>query len=124
MNSPGISSSPGESQLTGDGLFTALHLLSLPGLLDRGSSAAFDDFQRYPQVLLNVPVAQKPDLDTLPAVAEAAQRVEAELGDDGRVVLRYSGTEPLCRVMVEGPEADSVQRHAEAIAAAVRQSLT
>jgi phosphoglucosamine mutase len=112
-----------DEHFAGDGLFTALRLLSLLSPECERASALFAGFRRYPQMLLNVPVARKPDLATLPDVTEAVARVEAELGTDGRVVLRYSGTEDLCRVMVEGADAGDVQRHAEAIAAAVRRTL-
>ncbi len=112
-----------ETDYTGDGLFTALKLLSLPGIRERGGSAAFTGFHRFPQVLLNVRVPRKPDLATLPEVQAAVERVGGELGADGRVVLRYSGTEDLCRVMVEGPTDDAVRRNAEQIADAVRRSI-
>jgi phosphoglucosamine mutase len=113
----------GPGHFTGDGLFTALALLALPGAR-KGLAARFADYRRYPQVLLNVAVARKPDLTTLPAVAGAVETAERDLGADGRVVLRYSGTEDLCRVMVEGPAIDQVRVHAERIASAVRSSLT
>lgn len=107
---------------TGDGLFTALQLLALAGT---GPTAAlFDGFRRYPQTLLNVRVDRKPDLTTLDDVQAAVRDVEADLGRDGRVVLRYSGTENLCRVMVEGPDADTVHAHAETIARAVQRALS
>ena len=80
-------------------------------------------YRPYPQVLLNVPVARKPQLSEVPDVAEAVQRVERELRDDGRVLLRYSGTEPLLRVMVEGPDADSIQASARSLAELIRDRL-
>ncbi len=110
-----------ERHCTGDGLFTALVLLSMT----QASSTAplFADFVRFPQLLINVEVGHKPDLDTLPDVQEAVRTVEDALGSDGRVLLRYSGTENLCRVMVEGPDDATVREHAEHIAAAVRRAL-
>ena len=57
----------------------------------------------FPQVLLNVPVKSKPRFDDVPSMRDAIRSSELELGDDGRVLVRYSGTESLCRVMVEGP---------------------
>jgi phosphoglucosamine mutase len=113
----------GEGRFTGDGLYTALRLLAIPGIFERGFAAAFAPFQTFPQLLINVPVRHKPDLDTVAPVQAAAAAVEAALGDQGRVVLRYSGTENLCRVMVEGPTEDSVREHAERIATAVREEL-
>ena len=108
---------------TGDGLFTGLQLLSLEGALE-APSKLFDGFRRYPQVLINVRVSHKPDLSGLPSVQAAVADVEGELGRDGRVLLRYSGTEDLCRVMVEGPEQDVVDRHAQTIAEAVQTALS
>jgi phosphoglucosamine mutase len=74
-------------------------------------------------VLLNVVVARKPDLAGLPAVAAAAARVETTLGGDGRLVLRYSGTEPLARVMIEGPEEEMVSTLADGLAAVIREEI-
>ncbi len=109
--------------LIGDGLLTALHLLSLPGVVENGSAGSFVDFQRFPQLLLNVPVEAKPPLEDVEAVMECQRAIEADLGEDGRVVLRYSGTENLCRVMVEGPVLETVEAHAEKLATVVRDSL-
>ena len=113
----------GQGQLTGDGLYTALMLLSLPGVSDTGFAARFAGFERFPQLLLNIKVGHKPPLETLTDVQRAVRTVEDELAADGRVVLRYSGTENLCRVMVEGPTKEQVERAAEHIAEAVRRSL-
>lgn len=113
----------GAGALTGDGLFTGLYLLDLPELRSGKASAAFGSFRRFPQLLVNVPVAHKPELDSIPALTEAVAEVEASLADEGRVVLRYSGTEPLCRVMVEGPTEDVVQRHVDRLVQVVRDQL-
>jgi phosphoglucosamine mutase len=80
-------------------------------------------FVRYPQLLRNVRVARKPPLDSLPAVQVARRRVEDRLGDDGRVVLRYSGTESLARIMIEGPDRKTIEGLADEIEEALRQSL-
>ena len=66
-------------------------------------------FQRFPQVLRNIEVPHKPDLLSLPTVSRTATEVEKSLGDQGRLVLRYSGTEPLARVMIEGPDLDEIE---------------
>ncbi len=113
----------GKGHLTGDGLFTALWLLSLPGIRERGLSSAFAAFRRFPQLLRNVPVRSKPDLDSIPAIAAASQAVRDELGQDGRLVLRYSGTESLCRVMVEGPDAAQVERLTSGLADVIRREI-
>jgi len=97
-------------QTTGDGLLTALHLAALIAREGRPLSQLLSGFKRYPQVLRNYRVAHKPPLDSLPAVAAAQQRVDQELGDEGRLVLRYSGTEPLVRIMIEGQNLEQIDR--------------
>ena len=109
--------------LVGDGLWTALTMLSLPEITKTGSRAALRDFQRFPQLLVNVPVHSKPDLDSIAEITNARRTADDELGDDGRVVLRYSGTENLCRVMVEAADDATVMRIAESIASAVRNTI-
>ena len=112
-----------DGALTGDGLFTALQLLSLPSIREHGSARLFDGFTRYPQVLINVEIASKPDLETLEPVRTAVSDSEKKLAGDGRIVLRYSGTENLCRIMIEGPEEDVIRMHAQTIANAVRHEI-
>jgi phosphoglucosamine mutase len=89
---------------TGDGLLTGLVVASLVAAAGRPVAELLADFRRYPQVLCSVRVGRKPPLEELPRVAQAAGEVERRLGADGRLVLRYSGTEPLARVMIEGPD--------------------
>lgn len=113
----------GDGHLTGDGLFTALRLLSLPNVRERGFAAAFASFRRFPQVLINVPVQQKPRFADVPAIAARAAEIERALGSDGRLVLRYSGTEPLCRVMIEGADAEMVQRLCRELADLIATTL-
>jgi phosphoglucosamine mutase len=80
-------------------------------------------FRRYPQVLKNVKVARKPDLSSIPGVAAAARSVETRLGADGRLVLRYSGTEPLARVMIEGPDQPTIEAMASELAGVIAGEL-
>jgi phosphoglucosamine mutase len=108
---------------TGDGLLTAAQMAFLVADSRRSLSELLAGFQRYPQVLLNVRVARKAELSTLPAVARAARSVEERLGSDGRLVLRYSGTEPLARVMIEGPEQTAIEAMAAELAAAIRTEI-
>ena len=108
---------------TGDGLVTALQLAFIVQASGRPLSELLAPFRRYPQVLLNVPVASKPDLAELPAVAAAAARVERALAGDGRLVLRYSGTEPKARVMIEGPEQGAIDRLAAELAEVIRSEI-
>ncbi|HTU34031.1 MAG TPA: phosphoglucosamine mutase [Candidatus Acidoferrum sp.] len=107
---------------TGDGMLTALKiasLVALEGPLDR----LVADLKIFPQKIVNVKVKSKPALETLEDVARAMNDAEKSLGNSGRVVLRYSGTEPLVRVMVEAERGEEVQRWTETIAAAVRSSI-
>lgn len=108
---------------TGDGLVAALAVAAM--MLERGCplSELKRVMTKFPQVLLNVLVARRAELDSLTKVRQMIDRVRAELGDRGRVVVRYSGTEPLARVMVEGEDLSRVQTNAEDIAAAIRAEL-
>lgn len=108
---------------TGDGLLTAVQVASLVHRAGRSLSELLAGFRRYPQTLVNVRVASKPDLAALPRVAAAARDVERELGADGRLVLRYSGTEPLARVMIEGPDQDTIEKLADGLAAVIAEEL-
>ena len=112
-----------EGNYTGDGIVTALKLLSVADLRKQGLAAACVGFRCYPQLLINVPVRHKPALESLLPVQETVSAVEGSLGDEGRVVLRYSGTENVCRVMVEGPTEQVVHDHAERIADSVRKEI-
>jgi phosphoglucosamine mutase len=104
---------------TGDGLLTALQIAWIAAQAGRPLSDLLAGFRRYPQVLKNVRVRQKSDFATLPRVTDAARAVENRLGDDGRLVLRYSGTEPLARIMIEGPDQPSIDALAEELAAVI-----
>ena len=100
----------------GDGIYTALRVLRVLDRTKRPLSELASVYRPFPQVLLNVRVAQKPPLADLPRLARARSRVEEELGEDGRVLLRYSGTEPLARVMVEGPDLTRIRSQAQELA--------
>jgi phosphoglucosamine mutase len=80
-------------------------------------------FQRYPQLLLNVRVTEKRPFEDLPSVQRAAREVEQSLDGSGRLLLRYSGTEPLARIMIEGEDEGQIRRYAETIAEAIRQEI-
>jgi phosphoglucosamine mutase len=108
---------------TGDGLCTALNVLRIVELTGRSLGDLADDLVTYPQVLLNVRVREKVDLAHVPPVAEAIAAVEARLAGQGRLLVRYSGTEPLLRVMLEGQRADDIQAWAQEIVDAVQASL-
>jgi phosphoglucosamine mutase len=108
---------------TGDGLVTALSVLRVMAETGRSLADLAGDLTTYPQVLLNVRVRDKRDWTTIPAVARAAAEVEERLADRGRLLVRYSGTEPLLRVMVEGEHQHEIDAWAEEIAAAVRAEI-
>jgi phosphoglucosamine mutase len=108
---------------TGDGLITGLAVLALMVETGRPLSELRRVMRRFPQILENLRVSSKPDVGTLPAVAAAIQRAERELGDRGRVLVRYSGTEPLLRVMVEGEREPAIRQLADDIIAAARDAI-
>jgi phosphoglucosamine mutase len=108
---------------TGDGLITALQALAIMCRTGRPLSELVAGFQRFPQILRNVPVAEKRPFDQVPAVTEALRKIESELGGSGRVLLRYSGTEKKARVMVEGEDEHRVREIAETLADLVRRHL-
>jgi len=111
------------SSTTGDGLLTAATLAAVVARAAMPASALLATFERFPQLLRNVRVARKPPLDSLPAVVQAQHAVESSLGTAGRVVLRYSGTEPLARIMIEGPDGQTIERHADAIEEALLAAI-
>ena len=108
---------------TGDGLLTALVVLDLIARTGKSIGELTADLRVFPQVIVNVKVREKKPLDAIPAVADAIRAAESELADTGRVVIRYSGTEPLARVMIEAESEEAMRHHAEAIAAAIRNEL-
>jgi phosphoglucosamine mutase len=112
-----------EHHTTGDGLLTALMLMDAIRHQGKPLSELKTVMTPFPQVLVNVAVKSKPDIDEMPQITEAIQRVEQELGESGRVLVRYSGTEPLCRVMVEGPDQETIETCAATISQAVREAL-
>jgi phosphoglucosamine mutase len=108
---------------TGDGMLTALRVLDVMRSTGRDLDSLTAELEVYPQILVNVRIKEKRPLEELTRVNQEIRRVEAEFGDAGRVLVRFSGTEPLARVMVEGPSTDTVRRSANAIADAIRSEL-
>jgi phosphoglucosamine mutase len=80
-------------------------------------------FERYPQLLVNVSVKHRRPLEDCPDIQQEIKKARAELGDQGRVVVRYSGTEPLLRIMMEGPDEGRLRTLADAIASIARKVL-
>jgi phosphoglucosamine mutase len=108
---------------TGDGLLTALLLLDVVHRSGRSLAELIADLKVFPQVILNVKVREKKPLEGIPTVAAAIRAAEVELADSGRVVIRYSGTEALARVMIEAESEPLMRHHADTIAAAIRTEI-
>jgi len=108
---------------TGDGLCTTLNVLRVVALTGRSLGELAADLVTYPQVLLNVRVRDKVDLKNVPAIAAAIARVETRVAGQGRLLVRYSGTEPLLRVMLEGKYRDEIRGWAQEIVDVVHEHL-
>ena len=108
---------------TGDGILTALHLLSHMAQSEKSLKELASFMVRYPQVLINVPGVSKEKLAHNQAIKDAVSRIEGALGARGRVLLRASGTEPLIRVMIEAEVASDAQQFAESLASLVKSEL-
>jgi len=108
---------------TGDGLCTALNVMRTVALSGRTLADLASDLTTYPQVLLNVRVREKVDLSTVPPVADAVARVESAVAGQGRLLVRYSGTEPLLRVMLEGKDQQQIRTWAQEIVDVVQKHL-
>jgi phosphoglucosamine mutase len=108
---------------TGDGLLTALLLLDIVHRSGKSLSELVADLKVFPQVIVNVKVREKRPLEGIPTVASAIRAAEVELADSGRVVIRYSGTEALARVMIEAESEPLMRHHADSIADAIRAEL-
>jgi len=111
-----------EHHTTGDGILTALQLLGV--MRQQGKKLSeLNTMPIFPQEIVNVSVRHKPDLGSLPEIAAAIREAEEKLGQSGRVVVRYSGTQALCRVMVEGPTVEETSRWCCRIAEIVRAKI-
>jgi phosphoglucosamine mutase len=108
---------------TGDGILTAVQLLNAMVTHQVPLAELAQTLQKFPQLLLNVRLQERRDPLAFPAVQEAIQAAEEQLGQDGRIVVRLSGTEPLARVMVEGPAQAVIEPIAQTIARAIAAEL-
>jgi phosphoglucosamine mutase len=108
---------------TGDGLLTALMLIDAMIASDRPLSEMRKIMSVFPQSLMNLEVTEKPDLRKVPGVAEEIRAVEEKLGEKGRVLVRYSGTQPLCRVMVEGPTVEETEGYCRHLVGVIRDAI-
>jgi len=108
---------------TSDGVITALQLIAAMVREQKTISQLAAMMDVYPQRLINVEVRSKPEISSVPQMMEAIKDVETRLGDQGRVLVRYSGTQNLCRVMVEGPTDDVTEKQCRRLATVVEIAL-
>ena len=108
---------------TGDGIIAALQLLNAMKYEDKPLSELAGIMKVYPQRLINIDVTSKPDIDTIPEIVKVIKEVEEELGEKGRVLVRYSGTQQMCRVMVEGPSEKDTEIYCRKIADVITEKI-
>jgi len=108
---------------TGDGILTSLRVMEVVARAHKPLAELVADMKVFPQRIENVKVREKLPMDQLPSVLETIQAAEHELDGNGRVVVRYSGTEKLARVMVEAESEQAMERHVKAIAAALQNAI-
>ncbi|MGD9335675.1 MAG: phosphoglucosamine mutase [Desulfobacterales bacterium] len=108
---------------TGDGILSALRLIEVMKEESKPLSELCKIMTIFPQILINVDVSRKPDLRNIPDIKNAIKSVQIALGEKGRVVVRYSGTQPICRVMVEGPTIDETRKYCRQLADIVKENL-
>lgn len=108
---------------TGDGIISALQVLRIMADSGKPLSKLRQVVEKFPQVVVNVRVKDKPAWETMPDVLALVNEVETKLGDEGRVLLRYSGTEPKARLLIEGRKRDQIGRYAEQIIALIQQKI-
>jgi phosphoglucosamine mutase len=108
---------------TGDGIIAAMQLIAAMVRQGKPLSEMAAMMDIFPQKLINVDVKRKPDIEAVPRLIGAIRQAESELGDEGRVLVRYSGTQNMCRVMVEGPSAEVTGKYCKEIADIVRSEL-
>lgn len=113
-----------DQHTTGDGMLSAIRLIQTMQDENMTLSELSQVMAVFPQVLLNVEVKRKPAIESIPALIDAIRSVEKNLGEKGRVLVRYSGTQPLCRVMVEGPNEAETQLFCRQIADVVKATLS
>jgi phosphoglucosamine mutase len=108
---------------TGDGSLTGLKLVEAMQADNKPLSELSGMMSSYPQVLINVEVHSKPEIESVAEIVDAIKSLESELGDRGRVLVRYSGTQPICRIMVEGPSEGDTQRYCHQLSDIITKNL-
>ncbi|MGD9346912.1 MAG: phosphoglucosamine mutase [Candidatus Aminicenantes bacterium] len=109
---------------TGDGILTSLKMLEVLATKDTTMSRMISGFVEYPQILKNVPVSKKPDMRRYPEITDAIKAVEGLLAGQGRLNVRYSGTEPLARIMIEGADLQQIEGYADELATVISKHLS
>jgi phosphoglucosamine mutase len=108
---------------TGDGILSAMQLVAAMLKSGKPLSELAKLMDVFPQKLINIDVKSKPDIESVPQIVQAIKQVETELKDEGRVLVRYSGTQNMCRVMVEGPSSEVTERYAVQLAEVVKAAI-
>jgi phosphoglucosamine mutase len=108
---------------TGDGILSALAVLAVMRESGETLAALAGCMRKFPQVLVNVPVSRKPPIDSLAGVTDCIRVYESEMNGTGRILVRYSGTEPLARVMIEGADLSRIRVMADELASTIRREL-
>ncbi len=114
----------GDQFNTGDGILLAVNVLRVMADSGRPLSDFYDLYQHYPSVMVNVDVSQKPPLESLQTTQRLIAQTRSAIGTDGKVLVRYSGTEPLARIMVEGANESEINRFAQDIAASIKEEIS
>ena len=109
---------------TGDGILSALQVLAAMKRENKPLSELAGIMKVFPQKLINVDVTSKPEISTIPELVRVIDEVEGKLGDKGRVLVRYSGTQNMCRVMVEGPTKEETEKYCSQVVAVVKEKMT
>ena len=112
-----------EQNTTGDGLVSAMQVLRIMKQRKRKLSTLTKIMDRYPQVLLNIKVSTKPKIKEIPGLTKSIEKIQQKLENKGRVLIRYSGTENVCRVMLEGPSISCCQRYAKSLADIIKDQI-
>ena len=113
-----------KNSLVGDGMITVLSVLRVLANSGKTFSGLLEGFETFPQILVNVKVNEKKPFDEVPEIAAAAKALEKKLSGEGRLLLRYSGTENLARVMIEGKDQGQIEQYANELASVIKSALS
>jgi phosphoglucosamine mutase len=108
---------------TGDGILTSLKMLEVMTEYNLPLSRMVEDYEEFPQILKNVPVRKKVDFNHFPEIIKTKEHIEGQLESSGRIDLRYSGTEPLARIMIEGQDSVQIKGYAQKMAETISKYL-